>query len=86
MPNLTQLFLSDNQLRGPIPADWSTSPLLSSFILSNNMLTGTIPRPVPANLYSIYSALPSAMHSYACNDAAQAGDMYSIAVTIGSCM
>ena len=51
MAALTQLVLSDNQLQGPIPTDWSASPLLSTFAVPNNKMTGTIPAPLPTNLY-----------------------------------
>ena len=54
MSNLTDLVLldlSENQLRGTLPAYWAAGASLAYFAVQSNQLTGTIPVSHVANRY-----------------------------------
>ena len=54
MSNLTDLVLldlSENQLRGTLPAYWAAGNSLAYFAVQSNQLTGTIPVTHIANRY-----------------------------------
>lgn len=52
LTSLTQLRLSNNQLKGSIPTPLLTS--LTVLLLDNNLLEGTIPTPLPTGLTTLY--------------------------------
>ena len=66
MSNLTDLVLldlSDNELKGPLPAYWAASTALAYFAVQSNQLTGTIPVSHATERYLGVSSLIIASHT-----------------------